>query len=44
MCFCGYNPQFVREQQQGDTMVGGHGGFGTFADFMKTAAPAASSN
>ena len=27
-----------------DTMVGGHGGIGTFADFVKAAAPAASSN
>ena len=27
-----------------DTMVGGHGGIGTFADFLKAAAPAASSN
>jgi len=25
-------------------MVGGHGGIGTFADFLKAAAPAASSN
>jgi hypothetical protein len=27
-----------------DTMVGGHGGIGTFADFVKAAAPPASSN
>jgi hypothetical protein len=27
-----------------DTMVGGHGGIGTFADFVKAATPAASSN
>jgi hypothetical protein len=27
-----------------DTMVGGHGGVGTFADFVKAATPAASSN
>src|SRR5947199_302414 len=27
-----------------DTMVGGHGGIGTFADFVKSARPAASSN
>jgi len=27
-----------------DTMVGGHGGVGTFADLVKAAAPAASSN
>jgi hypothetical protein len=27
-----------------DTMVGGHGGVGTFADFVKAAAPPASSN
>src|SRR5207247_226638 len=27
-----------------DTIVGGHGGIGTFADFVKAAAPAASSN
>jgi metallo-beta-lactamase superfamily protein len=27
-----------------DTMVGGHGGIGTFADFTKAATPAASSN
>ncbi len=27
-----------------DTMVGGHGGTGTFADFVKAAGPAASSN
>jgi hypothetical protein len=26
-----------------NTMVGGHGGIGTFADFLKAAAPAASS-
>ena len=27
-----------------DMMVGGHGGIGTFADFVKAARPAASSN
>ena len=27
-----------------DTMVGGHGGIGRFADFVKAAAPVASSN
>ena len=27
-----------------DTMVGGHGGVGTYADFLKAAVPAASSN
>ena len=27
-----------------DTMVGGHGGVGTYADFLKAAVPPASSN
>jgi hypothetical protein len=27
-----------------DTMVGGHGGIGAFAEFVKAAAPPASSN